>query len=129
MLAYDYPLLGVFWTMLIFFLGFAWIILLFRTLGDIFRSRDLSGFSKALWIVFLLFVPFIAAMVYLIVRGDEMHQRQLDDMAQRENELRRRLGVTTPSTADEISKLTALRDSGVLSEAEYQAQKDRLLVV
>ena len=124
----DFPLLDIFFTMLWFYLVIAWFYFLITLMGDVFRSRDLSGVSKALWTLFLIFVPFIAAITYLIVRGDQMHQRQLQDMAEREDELRRRLGVTQPSTADEITKLTALRDSGVLSETEYQTQRDRLLV-
>ena len=125
----DFPLLDIFFTMLWFYLFIAWIYFLITLMSDIFRSRDISGVSKALWMVFLLFVPFIAAITYLIVRGDQMHERQLADMAEREAELRRRLGVSPPSTADEIAKLAALRDSGVLSEDEYQAQRGRLLVV
>jgi hypothetical protein len=124
----DFSLLDIFFTMLWFYLFIVWIYFLVTLMGDIFRSRDLSGVGKTLWMVFLIFVPFIAAITYLIARGDHMRQRQLQDMADREDELRRRLGVTPLSTADEISKLAALRDSGVLSEDEYQTQRDRLLV-
>jgi hypothetical protein len=124
----DFSLLDLFFTMLWFYLIVVWIYFLITLMGDIFRSRDLSGFSKTLWMLFLIFVPFVAAITYLIVRGDQMRQRQIQDMADREDELRRRLGVTQLSTADELTKLTALRDSGVLSEDEYQTQRGRLLV-
>ncbi len=62
MLAYDYPLLGLFWTMLWFFLWIAWIILLFRIFGDIFRSRDMGGWGKALWSIFVILVPFLGTL-------------------------------------------------------------------
>jgi len=124
----DFPLLDIFFMMLWFYLFIVWIYFLVTLMSDIFRSRDLSGVSKTLWMLFLIFVPFIAAITYLIARGDQMRQRQLQDMADREEELRRRLGVTQVSTADELSKLAALRDSGVLTEAEFQTQRDRLLV-
>ena len=124
----DFPLLDLFFTMLWFYFLILWIYFLFALLTDVFRSQDLSGFSKALWIMFLVFVPIIAAITYLIARGDQWHQRQRDDAAQREADLRRRLGVAPPSTADELAKLVALRDSGVLTEEEYQSQRSRLLV-
>ena len=72
MLAYDYPLLGIFWTMLWFFLWFAWIVILFRVFADIFRSHDLGGFAKALWSIFVILVPFLGVFVYLIARGHHM---------------------------------------------------------
>jgi hypothetical protein len=124
----DFPLLGLFFTMLWFYVLIAWLYFLFALVGDVFRSKDLSGFSKAMWMLFLVFVPVIAAIAYLVARGDQMHQRQLDDAAQREAELRRRLGVTPPSAADEMTKLATLRDSGVLTEEEYQTQRGRVLV-
>ena len=71
MLAYDYPILGVFWSMLIFFLFFAWIMLLFRVFVDIFRS-DIGGFAKALWSIFVIVVPFLGVLIYLIAHGDGM---------------------------------------------------------
>ena len=124
----DFPLLDLFFTMLWFYVLIAWLYFLFALVGDVFRSKDLSGFSKAMWMLFLVFVPVIAAIAYLVARGDQMHQRQLDDAAQREAELRRRLGVTPPSAADEMTKLANLRDSGVLTEEEYQTQRGRVLV-
>ena len=69
MLAYDYPILGVFWTMLIFFLWFAWLMLLFKVFADIFRSEDLGGFSKGLWTVGVIILPFLGVFIYVIARG------------------------------------------------------------
>ena len=77
MLAYDYPLLGLFWTMMIWFLWIAWIVLLFRVIADIFRSRDLGGGGKALWAIFVIVVPWLGVLVYLIARGDSMTDRDV----------------------------------------------------
>ena len=77
MLGYDYPLLGVFWTMMWLFLWIAWIVLLFRVIGDIFRSRDMGGGAKALWAIFVIVVPFLGVFVYLIARGHKMSERDV----------------------------------------------------
>ncbi|MGA7418514.1 MAG: PLDc N-terminal domain-containing protein [Acidimicrobiales bacterium] len=76
MLAYTYPLLSLFWTMLIFFGFFVWIWLLIVVFGDIFRSRDLGGFAKALWVLFVIVVPLLGVLIYLIVRGGDMNERR-----------------------------------------------------
>ena len=75
MLAYDYPLLGIFWTVLWFTLFFIWIWLLIRVFADIFRSHDLGGFAKALWVIFVIVVPFLGVFIYLIARGRGMEDR------------------------------------------------------
>ena len=123
----DYPLLDLFFTMIWIYLFIIWIYFLVMLMTDIFRSEDLSGVGKAGWMIFLIFVPIIAAVVYLITRGDKMRERQMADVANQEEALRQRLGVTPVSTADEIAKLAALRDSGTLTEEEFQAQKARLV--
>ncbi len=71
-LAYDYPLLGVFWTLLVFFIFVAWLMALFRVFGDIFTSRDLSGVAKAAWLIFVIVFPFLGVFVYLVARGSHM---------------------------------------------------------
>lgn len=76
MLAYTYPLLSLFWTMLIFFGFFVWIWLLIVVFGDIFRGRDLGGFAKALWVLFVIVVPLLGVLIYLIVRGGDMNERR-----------------------------------------------------
>jgi Phospholipase_D-nuclease N-terminal len=77
-LAYDYPLLGVFWTILEFFLLFLWILLLIFVFADIFRSADLSGLAKALWVTFVIVLPLLGVLVYLIARGGDMQARRRD---------------------------------------------------
>ena len=117
----DYPLLDLMFTILWFYIVFAWLWFLVMLVSDVLRSRDLSGWAKAFWMLFLLFVPFIAAVVYLVTRGDSMNERRLQDIADQQGVAAR------PSTADEISKLAALRDSGTLTEDEFAAQKSRIL--
>src|SRR3974390_1296109 len=75
MLAYTYPLLNIFWTMLEFFVFFLWIWLLIVIFMDIFRSHDIGGFAKALWVIFVIILPFLGVLIYLIARGGSMHER------------------------------------------------------
>jgi hypothetical protein len=75
-LASDYPFLDVFWTIFIFFVWVSWFMLLFHVIGDVFRRRDASGGKKTLWLIFLLFVPFIGVFAYVIANGDEMAARK-----------------------------------------------------
>jgi len=123
----------VFWSMLWFFLFFIWIWLLISLFGDIFRSKDLSGWGKALWTIFIIILPFLGVLVYLIVRGNSMQERALQDAANRENQFRgyvQSVAATsaTGGSADEIAKLADLRDKGVISDAEFQAAKAKALV-
>ncbi|MGH2610704.1 MAG: SHOCT domain-containing protein [Tepidiformaceae bacterium] len=128
----DYPLLNLFWTMLWFFLFIAWLFLLFSLFADIFRSKDMGGFAKALWVLFILILPLLGALLYLIVRGRSMHERAAEDYAEREKAFRSYVRETAgtaggASVADEVSKLASLRDSGALSAEEFEAQKAKLL--
>lgn len=129
LLASDYPLLDAFLTMLWFFGFVIWIWLLIWIFIDIFRSRDISGWVKALWFIFILVLPLIGVLVYLIVRGAGMHERSVQQAQQQEKELRRYLqqAACGSSTADELTKLAGLRDQGVISSEEYEAQKAKLL--
>ena len=130
MLAYDYPLLGLFWTMMWWFLWIAWIVIVFQVIIDIFRSDDMGGFAKALWAIFVIVVPLLGVFVYLIARGGSMRERDVRE-AQQQNETFRSYvqdaAGTGRSTADELSKLAGLNAQGVLTDAEFAAQKARLL--
>jgi heme exporter protein D len=132
LLAYDYPLLGIFWTMLWFFLWFAWIVILVRVFADIFRSHDMGGFAKALWSIFVILVPFLGVFIYLIVRGHHMADQDMADAQQREQQFQSYVkdvaGSGSTSTADELAKLADLKDRGVISDAEFQQQKAKILV-
>ena len=77
-LAYDYPLLGLFWTMLWFFLWIAWLVALFQIIGDIFNSDDLGGWGKALWLIFVIILPLLGVLIYLIARGGGMQRRAIE---------------------------------------------------
>jgi hypothetical protein len=130
MIGYDYPLLGIFWTMLIFFFWFAWIMLLFRTIGDIFRNRDMGGAGKAFWLIFVIALPWLGVLIYMLSHGAGMAQRSVEDQqAQQEafNAYVRNAAGTTASSADELVKLADLRDKGVINDAEFAAQKAKLL--
>ena len=134
MFAYDYPLLGVFWTMLWFFLWFAWLMLLFRVFADIFRSKDMGGVAKALWSIFVIFVPFLGVLVYVIARGHKMAERDMADAAQSEaafcsyvQEAAGSSGAAGGGTADELAKLAELKASGVLTDEEFAAGKAKAL--
>jgi hypothetical protein len=131
MLAYDYPLLGVFWTMLWFFLFFIWIWILISVFADIFRSHDLGGFAKALWVIFIIILPFLGVLVYLIARGGKMQERTMRRAKEQDQMFREYVQDAAASggggTGDELTKLADLRDRGVLSEAEFEAQKAKIL--
>ena len=86
MLAYSYPLLGAFWTLLWLSLWIIWIFILFRVIIDIFRSQDLSGWGKAGWLIFVIILPFLGVFIYLIARGKEMGQRDVQDAQARDQE-------------------------------------------
>ena len=129
MLAYDYPLLGFFWSMLIFFVWIMWFMLLFYVLADIFRSHDLGGVAKTLWIIFVIFLPFLGVFVYVIARGNGMAKRSIDQaqaqQAQFDSYVRETAGSS--SSADEIAKLADLKARGVITDDEFAAKKAQLL--
>jgi hypothetical protein len=126
--SYSYPLLGAFWTIFEIFLWVIWIWILIYVFIDIFRSRDLSGGAKALWFIFVLFIPLIGVLVYLIARGGEMHERaaqqaQAQDEAARDY-IRQAAGT---NSADELAKLADLRERGVITAQEFEQQKAKIL--
>ena len=125
----NYPLLDAFVTMLWFFLWVLWIFLLFWIIFHIFRSRDLSGWAKALWLIFIIVLPFLGVFVYLIARGSSMHERQLRDAQAQEQQFRTYVqdAASSGSSADELTKLADLRDRGVITDAEFQQGKAKIL--
>jgi len=125
----GYPALNVFWTILEIFLWVLWFWILIMIFIDIFRSSDLSGWGKALWFLFVLFIPLIGVLVYLIVRGHSMQERSQKEARQQDQQFREYVqqAAGTPSTADELSKLASLRDQGVISAEEFEREKSKLL--
>src|SRR5262245_3148789 len=124
------PLMDLFWSMLWFFLFFIWIWLLISLFTDIFRSEDLSGWGKAGWTIFIVVLPFLGVLVYLIARGNSMAERAMKQAAAQDQAMRQYVQEAASSggsTADELGKLAALRDKGVLTSEEFNAQKAALL--
>jgi Short C-terminal domain/Phospholipase_D-nuclease N-terminal len=123
------PLLDLFWTILYIFLLVVWIWLLIVVFSDIFRS-DMSGWGKAGWTIFVILLPLLGVLVYLIAHGGDMQDRSARDaiaVEQAQRDYIRSAAGTSVSTADELSKLAALRDTGVISDGEFDAQKAKLL--
>lgn len=129
MLAYTYPLLNIFWTMFMVFAFVLWIWLLIYIFMDIFRSHDIGGFAKAVWVIFIIVLPLIGVLVYLIARGGTMQQRTVEQAKQQQQAFDDYVRKTAGGggTADELAKLADLRDKGAISEDEFQAQKAKLL--
>jgi ABC-type multidrug transport system fused ATPase/permease subunit len=131
MLAASYPVLDAFLTMLYFFLFIIWIWLLIMVFMDIFRSHDMGGWAKALWVIFIVILPFLGVLVYLITRGGKMHERQAADAARQQkafNEyVRQAAGTPGADTASQLSQLADLKAKGVLTEEEFEAQKAKIL--
>ena len=127
--SYSYPLLGAFWTIFEIFLWVLWIWILIYVFIDIFRSHDLSGWAKALWFIFVLFIPLIGVLVYLIARGGEMHERAVQQAQQQDQEVRRYIQQTASegNSADQLAKLADLRDRGVITADEFEREKAKVL--
>jgi len=127
--SYSYPLLGAFWTILEVFLWVLWIWVLIYVFIDIFRSSDLSGWAKALWFVFVLFIPLIGVLVYLIARGSKMQERAVQSARQQDRDFRAYVQDTAGSQtpADQLAKLADLRDRGVISAEEFEREKAKVL--
>ena len=132
MLAYDFPLLSLMWVMFVFFLWIAWIIILFRTIIDIFKSKDLSGASKAIWLIFVALIPWLGVLAYLIARGGKMAEREMAEAAQQkqafDDYVRQTAGTSGGGgTAAELAQLAELKDRGVITDDEFAAQKAKIL--
>jgi hypothetical protein len=128
-LAYEYPLLSVFVSMMWFFLFVIWIMILFRVFADIFRSHDMGGFAKTLWIIFVIIAPFLGVLVYVIARGDNMTKHAMEDAQAQDAAMRAYVQQTagTSGPGDELTKLAALRDAGTITPAEFEAGKAKIL--
>lgn len=128
--AQDYPLLNAFWTMMWVFLWIFWLFLVVRVSLDIFRSKEIGGWGKAGWLAVVVILPFIGVLLYLIVHGGAMDEPDTyylngtDDVLRSQPE--HSAGSST-STADELSKLAKLHDSGVLTDEEFASQKAAVL--
>jgi hypothetical protein len=123
------PLLDLFFAMLWFFLFVTWIWLLIAVFADVFRSKDLGGVAKAFWVLFVLVLPYLGVLIYLIARGGEMADRAVAQSMQAQQATDAYIrDVAGSGTADEIAKLADLRNQGVLTTEEFESQKAKLLV-
>ena len=129
MLAADYPFLDILWTMFIFFLFVIWIWILITVFVDIFRRKDASGFTKAAWIIFVIILPYLGVLIYLIANHDGMTQRTVDQAkaqrAQMDDYVRNVAG--SGGAAAEIEKAKGLLDSGAITQAEFESIKAKAL--
>ena len=129
MLAADYPFLDLLWTMFLFFLFIIWIWILITVFADIFRRRDASGFTKVLWIIFVILLPYLGVFIYLIANHDGMAERNVKQVqaqqAQMDDYVRSVAGGG--GAAAEIEKAKALLDSGAISQAEFDSIKAKAL--
>ena len=130
LLASDYPLLNLFWTIVIFFIFFLWIFIAIQCVIDIFRSHDMGGVAKAIWLIFIFFLPMLGVLIYLLARGGKMQQHQIEAAkAQQEafNSYVKQAAGTENTSADELAKLADLKSKGVITDAEFEAQKAKIL--
>ncbi|MCX4526967.1 MULTISPECIES: SHOCT domain-containing protein [unclassified Streptomyces] len=128
-LAYDYPVLGAFWTVMWIFLWVLWLILLFRIIVDIFRDHEMNGWLKALWLLFIILIPFLGALVYVIARGRDMGKREFKHAQEQQQAFNSYIRETakTGTAADDLERLSELKAKGVLTEEEFQQAKQKLL--
>jgi hypothetical protein len=129
LIAADYPFLDVLWSMIIFFAWVAWLIILFRVIADIFRRHDTSGWGKAAWLIFVIVLPFLGVLIYLIANGDEMGKRDLEQAraAQASMDDYVKSVAGSGGAAAEIDKAKQLLDSGAITQAEFDAIKAKAL--
>lgn len=132
-LAYDYPLLSAFWTMLIFFLWIMWFVLLFRVIVDIFRDDDLSGWAKAGWLVFCICLPFLGVFVYVVARGKNMGRREVAQAREQQQQFDDYIRQTAKgsggptSSVDELARLSEIKARGDITDEEFDRAKQLVL--
>ena len=131
MLASSYPVLDIFLTTLYFFIFIIWLWLLFMVFIDIFRSHDLKGWAKGLWVIGIIIMPYLGVLVYLIFRGGKMHERAAQQAAQQQKAfdqyVKQAAGTPGNSTADQLAKLANVKSQGLLTDAEFDAEKAKIL--
>ena len=127
MLAADYPFLDVLWTMFIFFLFVIWIWILITVFVDIFRRKDTSGFSKAAWIIFVIILPYLGVLIYLIANHDGMADRNLAQMQAQKSATDDYIRSVSGGAAAEIERAKGLLDSGAITQAEFDSLKAKAL--
>jgi hypothetical protein len=128
-LAADYPFLDIFWSMIIFFTWVVWIWMLITILSDVFRRRDIGGWSKALWTIFMIVLPFLGVLIYLISNHDGLQERQLERAGVAQQRLEPHVVATNGggSGVDELEKAQRLLQAGAIDQGEFDAIKAKVL--
>ena len=123
LLAADYPFLNILWTMIIFFAWVIWIWIAITVLVDVFRRHDIGGFPKAAWVVFVIVLPFLGVLIYLISNHDGMRDRNIQQAQAQKAQFDEYVRQTAGGAAAEIEKAKQLLDSGAITQAEFDAIK------
>ena len=127
LIASDYPFLNILWTMIIFFAWVAWIWIVITVLVDIFRRHDIGGWAKAGWVVFVIIVPFLGVLIYLIAQHDGMRERSLAQVKAQQASVDQYVRDTAGGSATEIAKAKELLDSGAITQQEYDSIKAKAI--
>ena len=127
LVAADYPFFDVFWSIVIFFAWFAWIWIAITCFADIFRRHDIGGWHKAAWVAFIILIPFLGVLVYLIAQHDGMRERTLAQAEAQQKAMDKYVRDTAGGSAHEISKAKDLLDSGAINQQEFDTIKAKAL--
>ncbi len=127
LIATDYPFLDILWTMIIFFAWVIWIWIVITVFADLFRRHDISGWGKAAWVVFVIVVPFLGVLIYLIAQHDGMRERSTRQAEAQQQAFDQYVSDAAGGSAAEIAKAKELLDSGTITQAEFDAIKAKAL--
>ena len=126
-IAADYPFMDVLWSMLIFFFWVIWIWIVITVLIDVFRRRDIGGFAKARWVIFVVILPWLGVLIYLIAEHNGMRERSIQQAQEQKQQFDQYVRDAAGGSADEISKAKQLLDSGAITQEEFNALKAKAL--
>ena len=127
LIAADYPFMEVLGSMIIFFFWVIWIWIVITVLIDVFRRHDIGGFAKALWVIFVIIVPWLGVLIYLIVEHDGMRERSMKQAQAQKEQYDQYVREAAGGSADEIAKAKQLLDQGAITQAEFDALKAKAL--
>ena len=126
-MAADYPFLDVFWSILIFFCWVIWIWVVITVLIDVFRRSDIGGFAKALWVIFVVILPWLGVLIYLIAEHNGMRERSIKQAQEQKQQFDSYVREAAGGSADQIAKAKDLLDSGAITQEEFNALKAKAL--
>lgn len=127
LIAADYPFLDVLWSMVVFFALFTWIWIAITVIGDVLRRHDIGGLAKAAWVVFVIVLPWLGVLIYLIAQHDGMRERSVKQAESQKAAFDQYVRDAAGGSAAEIAKAKELLDSGAISQAEFDRIKQRAL--